>query len=62
MNSDSSKVQKKRSKDQRDIKFVRCATNLFPTLDCHGEKCINGYALSKGYWNNTENENSKSKN
>ena len=39
--------------------FVRCGTNKYTELDCGGDKCINGYAQSKNYWENTDKDNSK---
>ncbi len=57
------KGRKKRSKDQRNTKFVRCSTSpsKYPELDCYGKICLNGYAHAKGYWNNSDDENSKDK-
>jgi hypothetical protein len=39
--------------------FIRCGNNKYPEYDCNGEKCINGYAQIKSYWNNTDDENTK---
>lgn len=39
--------------------FVRCGTNKFEELDCHGTRCINGYAQIKDYWQNSDDDNSK---
>ncbi len=40
-------------------KFVRCGTNIYPEFDCNGEKCINGYAQTSHYWNNSDIDNTK---
>jgi len=37
----------------------RCGTNVFPDKDCNGNVCINGYASTKGFWKNTNEDNSK---
>ena len=39
-------------------KIFRCGTDTFPDKDCHGDKCINGYARKQGYWE--ESKTSKS--
>lgn len=39
-------------------KIYRCGTDTFPEKDCHGDKCINGYARIQGYW--TESKTSQS--
>lgn len=39
-------------------KIFRCGTDTFPDKDCHGDKCINGYARMQGYWE--ESKTSKS--
>lgn len=39
--------------------FIRCGTSKYEELDCGGTKCINGYAQTKGYWKNTDKDNSK---
>lgn len=43
---------------KKDI-FTRCGTNLHPEIDCKGDLCINGYAQTKGFWDNTSIINSK---
>lgn len=35
-----------------------CGTDLDDAANCHGETCINGYARSKGYWNETKTSES----
>lgn len=35
-----------------------CGTDLEDAANCHGEICINGYARSKGYWNETKTSES----
>lgn len=39
--------------------FIRCGTNKYEELDCNGTKCINGYAQIKGYWQNSDDDNTK---
>lgn len=37
--------------------IIRCGTGV--ENDCKGKDCINGYAQTKGYWSNSDEDNSK---
>ncbi|MDN3655412.1 RloB family protein [Ferruginibacter paludis] len=37
----------------KNKKSIECGSNQ-NSLDCQGKECINGYASSKGYWNNSK--------
>lgn len=39
-------------------KIFRCGTDTFPEKDCHGDKCINGYARMHGYWEESKTSQS----
>ena len=39
-------------------KIFRCGTDTFPDKDCHGDKCINGYARMHGYWEESKTSQS----
>lgn len=41
-----------------DSKTKICGTDNEDATNCHGETCINGYARSKGYWNETKTSES----
>ena len=34
--------------------IYKCGTETHPEHDCHGERCINGYARIHGYWQETK--------
>lgn len=48
---------KKKNRNKRV--FIRCGTDKFPEKDCKGQKCINGYAQIRSYWDNSDDKNSK---
>ncbi|MDR0892563.1 MAG: RloB family protein [Mediterranea sp.] len=49
--------QKSECKDENK-KVIGCGTTLHPANDCHGVRCINGYAREKGYWQETKKNQS----
>jgi hypothetical protein len=38
--------------------IYECGTGRHPEHDCHGEKCINGYARTHGYWQESKSSTS----
>lgn len=48
---------KKNTNPNKRKKSIECGTNKHID-DCHGRKCIGGYARSKGYWQNTKKSKS----
>ncbi len=38
--------------------YYKCGSHQNPKQDCHGEKCINGYAREKGYWQESKTSES----
>lgn len=48
---------KKNSDPKKRKKIIECSTDKHVD-DCHGLKCIGGYARSKGFWKNSKDERS----